>query len=118
MRRKHRFGDIEQIVCKRGLRLIAAEKGVVIAAGIWGKAKTMTQMIAVIMLLEHPPLMEKLRASKMLPIRELSLASGVSRKVIERHRKYIIACAEILSGDFPILGTYLSYVRELARQDG
>ena len=34
-----------------GFRLIAAEKGVVIAAGIWGKAKTMTQMIAVIMLL-------------------------------------------------------------------
>ncbi len=84
-----------------------------------GKTKDQCgKAIAVIMLLEHPPLMEKLRASKMLPIRELSLASGVSRKVIERHRKYIIACAEILSGDFPILGTYLSYVRELARQDG
>ena len=63
------------------------------------------------MLLEHPPLMEKLRASKMLPIRELSLASGVVRKILERHRRYIIAGAEILDGDFPILAGYLAFVK-------
>jgi len=38
-----------------GFRLIAAEKGVVIAAGIWGKAKTLVQMIALIMLLAPIP---------------------------------------------------------------
>ena len=82
-----------------------------------GKTKEQCgKAIAVVMLLEHPPLLEKLRSTKMLPIKELSMASGVSRKVIERHRKYIIACAEILSGDFPILGDYLSYVRKLASQ--
>lgn len=34
-----------------GLRLVAAENGSVIAAAGWGKAKTATQMVAIIMLL-------------------------------------------------------------------
>lgn len=34
-----------------GLRLVAAESGVVIAAGIWGKVKTVFQMIMVIMMI-------------------------------------------------------------------
>lgn len=34
-----------------GLRLLAASDGTVMAAGIWGKAKTMSQMIAIILLL-------------------------------------------------------------------
>ena len=78
-----------------------------------GKTKEQCgKAVAVVMLLEHPPLLEKMRSSKTLPIKELSLASGVSKKTLERHRKYIIAAAEILSGDFPILGEYLSYIRK------
>ena len=34
-----------------GVRLIAVEDGVVIAANIWGKIKTVTQMVAIILLL-------------------------------------------------------------------
>ena len=34
-----------------GVRLIAVEDGIVIAANIWGKIKTVTQMIAIILLL-------------------------------------------------------------------
>ncbi|HAG69054.1 MAG TPA: CDP-diacylglycerol--glycerol-3-phosphate 3-phosphatidyltransferase [Lachnospiraceae bacterium] len=34
-----------------GFRLIAADNGVVIAAGIWGKFKTVSQMVMIIMLL-------------------------------------------------------------------
>ncbi len=34
-----------------GLRTLAASNGVVMAAGIWGKAKTMSQMIAITLLL-------------------------------------------------------------------
>ena len=34
-----------------GVRLIAVEDGVVIAANLWGKIKTVTQMVAIILLL-------------------------------------------------------------------
>ena len=56
-------------------------------------------------------LMTQMRLKRLLPIRELSMASGVIRKILERHRKYIIASAEILDGDFPILAGYLAYIR-------
>lgn len=38
-----------------GFRLIAADKGVVIAASKWGKSKTVTQMIACILLIINQP---------------------------------------------------------------
>lgn len=40
-----------------GFRLVAAEKNIVIAAGFWGKIKTVTQMIMIVVLLvniDHP----------------------------------------------------------------
>lgn len=39
-----------------GLRVIAASEGTIIPASIWGKLKTITQIIAVIVLLLHPHL--------------------------------------------------------------
>ncbi|MBE6909967.1 MAG: RNA polymerase subunit sigma [Ruminococcaceae bacterium] len=56
-------------------------------------------------------LMTQMRLKRLLPIKELSEASGVIRKILERHRKYIIAAAEILDGDFPILAGYLAFVK-------
>ena len=63
-------------------------------------------------LLASLALMAKMRLARLLPIKELSAESGVVRKILERHRRYIIADAEILDGDFPILAGYLSYVKE------
>ncbi len=57
-------------------------------------------------------LMAKMRLKRLLPIKELGEQSGVIRKILERHRKYIIAGSEILDGDFPILAGYLRFVRE------
>ncbi len=57
-------------------------------------------------------LMAKMRLKRLLPIKELSEESGVVRKILERHRKYIIAGAEIMDGDFPILASYLKFIRE------
>ena len=57
-------------------------------------------------------LMAQMRLKRLLPIKELSEASGVIRKILERHRKYIIAAAEILDGDFPILAGYMAFIRK------
>jgi hypothetical protein len=49
----------------------------------------------------------KLRKTGTLPAKELCSRSGASAKLLEKHRRYIIAAAEILYGDFPQLGEYL-----------
>ena len=68
--------------------------------------------LAVRTLIGESDLLARMQTSKTLPIRELALRSGVSRKLLERHRKYIIAAAEILTGDFPVLGEYLRPIRK------
>ena len=57
-------------------------------------------------------LLAQMRLKRLLPIKELSEASGVIRKILERHRKYIIAAAEILDGDFPILAGYMAFIKK------
>lgn len=68
---------------------------------------------AVLTLIATAILMAQMRLRRLLPIRELSEASGVVRKILERHRKYIIAAAEILDGDFPILAGYLTFIKRV-----
>ena len=63
-------------------------------------------------LLRSAGLMQSMRRKHVLPIRELCAASGVQKKILERHRKYIVAAAEMLDGDFPILASYLRFVRK------
>ena len=68
---------------------------------------------AVRALLDDPALLDQTRRTGTLPMRDLSLDSGVPRKVLDRHRRYIIAAAELLSGQFPILSAYLDYIRKV-----
>ena len=67
---------------------------------------------AVRTLIASAVMMALMRLKRLLPIKELSAESGVVRKILERHRKYIIAAAEILDGDFPILASYMDYIRK------
>ncbi|MFF2091101.1 RNA polymerase sigma factor SigI [Paenibacillus sp. NPDC058174] len=53
-------------------------------------------------------LFEHLRASGKLPIKELTELCGVSRKTVERNRKYIIAVSFLLQGSYPYLYDYLN----------
>ncbi|WHZ04631.1 RNA polymerase sigma factor SigI [Neobacillus sp. YX16] len=50
---------------------------------------------------------------KRLPIKQLEKMVNVSRKTIERNRKYIIAIALILSSDYVYLNDYLKGVLEI-----
>lgn len=52
-------------------------------------------------------LMGTLLSKKMLPIKDLLPKVGVSRKTLERNRKYIIAVALVFNGTYPYLRDYL-----------
>ncbi|MFD0961281.1 RNA polymerase sigma factor SigI [Paenibacillus chungangensis] len=52
-------------------------------------------------------LMKLLKEKRRLPIKELMEAGGVSRKTIERNRKYLITIALVLSGSYPYMNDYL-----------
>ncbi|MFD2671228.1 RNA polymerase sigma factor SigI [Marinicrinis sediminis] len=58
-------------------------------------------------LAEKPELMKKLQDKKMLPIKEVLEWAGVSRKTLERNRKYLIAISLVHAGDYPYLQDYL-----------
>jgi len=59
------------------------------------------------LLAAEPALQKILLERRELPIKQLTLRSGLSRKTLERHRKYIIALALIRLGDFPELKGFL-----------
>lgn len=65
---------------------------------------------AVRCLLENPMLLREMRCSAQLPTKILEQTLHLPRKILERHRRYIIAAAEILSGEYPCLGGYLSTI--------
>ncbi|NLJ31904.1 MAG: RNA polymerase subunit sigma [Clostridiales bacterium] len=67
---------------------------------------------AVACIVRSPILTGEMRASKTLPLKTLEKNTGVPRKILERHRKYIIAAAEIMAGDYPFLADYMRFVRE------
>lgn len=62
---------------------------------------------------QYPPaLLEELIRCKKLPVTALSHGSGVSKKTIDRYRKYIIMGILILNGDYPHISEYLKFVRK------
>lgn len=64
------------------------------------------------LLIENTELKIFLYEKKRLPIKQLEKMVNVSRKTIERNRKYIIAIALILSSDYVYLNDYLKGVLE------
>lgn len=69
------------------------------------------------LMIAHPELLERLRETKTLPIKILEKEYGQHRKILERHRKYIIAAIEILTGDYPFLAEYLKSITEDDRSE-
>ncbi len=67
---------------------------------------------ASVYLLSHPALLLQMRQGRRLPLKPLQAGTKLSRKLLERHRNYIIAVVEILHGDYPELGSYLTVIRE------
>lgn len=68
--------------------------------------------IAVKYILENKDIINEMNKSKNLPIKTLEKNTGIPRKILERHRKYIIAAVVILSGDYPYLSEYLWRIKK------
>ena len=49
-----------------------------------------------------------------MPVKALANATGITKKTIDRYRKYMIMAILILEGDFPHIAEYLKFVREEA----
>ncbi len=62
-----------------------------------------------------PPLTGELRSKHMLPAAALMKRVKESKKLLERHRKYLIASTLILDGDYPQLSDYLGYIKNELR---
>lgn len=67
---------------------------------------------AILYITQNYILLDDMKRSKLLPIKVLENNLKLPRKILERHRKYIIAGAEIISGDYPILSEYLRFIKE------
>ena len=52
-----------------------------------------------------------MRGEHKLPAAEILRRTDVQKKLLERHRKYIIAGAEILNGDYPQVAQYMAYIK-------
>ncbi len=75
--------------------------------------KTKRSCAAVIRaMLAREDLIKHLREAGTLPIKILEKEYGLPRKILERHRKYIIAAIEILLGDYPYLAEYLKFISD------
>ncbi|MBR5478904.1 MAG: RNA polymerase subunit sigma [Clostridia bacterium] len=63
-------------------------------------------------ILEHGELIKTIEEKHMLPTKKIIDALKVNEKLIERHRKYIIACVVILSGEYEIISEYLKFLKK------
>jgi RNA polymerase sigma factor len=57
-------------------------------------------------------LLFEMRKTGTLPLKAIEKNLGLPRKILERHRKYIIAGVEIISGNYPVLAEYLRFVKD------
>ena len=67
---------------------------------------------SIVYLSQSSLLLNQMRRTKSLPLKIIEKNLNLPRKILERHRKYIITGVEIVSGDYPILSEYLRFVRE------
>ncbi len=59
---------------------------------------------------EHPELLDALIRTKRLPLGQLAALSGVERKTLERHRKYMIALLLIQTNGYEIIRGHIKQV--------
>lgn len=66
-------------------------------------------------ILDNPEIFNEMNEKKQIPIKKILMHIQVPRKILERHRMYIIAATKLLSDDYPYLAEYVSYIRNERR---
>ncbi len=61
-------------------------------------------------IVKPPPLTGEIKETKNLPIVKILKREKLSRKLLERHRKYIIATVLIGTGDYPKISEYIPFI--------
>ena len=54
-------------------------------------------------ILSADTMVEFIRKNKYIPVKEIISATGVNRKILERHRNYIIAVVLVMDGEYEII---------------
>lgn len=61
---------------------------------------------------QNPAILEELTQSKRLPIMRLSMETGIEKKTLERHRRYIVAIMLAYTNGFEIIRGHLSQMKK------
>ena len=67
---------------------------------------------AITYILDNKDVLDAVIADGRIPIKEITGATGVNKKLLDRYRRYIIMAVVILNGEYPLLADYLQYVRK------
>lgn len=62
---------------------------------------------AISFIISNELIYQEMRRNLKLPIKTIEKNTGVPRKILDRHRKYIIAVTEIHQGEYPCLAPYV-----------
>lgn len=68
---------------------------------------------AISFLTKNSSALEYMKAEGVLPAGLIEKEAAVSKKILERHRKYIIAAVIILTGDYPSVAGYVKNIEEM-----
>ena len=68
---------------------------------------------AILHIVENKELLDSVLEGGKLPLKQMCGELGISRFTMDRHRKYIVTGVIILSGEFPLISDYLSYIRSI-----
>ncbi len=64
--------------------------------------------------LKNPQMVAEVKKQGTLPGKTIIDALGITKKLLERHRKYLLAVILILSGDYPVLSHYFDDIEPIA----
>lgn len=62
---------------------------------------------AVDFIIQNKAVLKSLKSTGVLPANLIVTKTGVNKKILDRHRKFIIATAIILSEDYPSISNYI-----------